>query len=1170
MMEAMAPPVTEVRDVDYLVIAPKDFHKALRPLITHRAKQDRVRIVDPDSIYLAASSTPKQQAIQQFVRQISPKYLLIVGDDSRPTGKNEIPEGAYPAQGDRPMIFSDAFYGDLRGDPLPEVAVGRIPAHSAAEVKAVVRKILAYERSRPVASRSTLALYGGRGNFGAIADLALEARVFSIVRDHVPPAYAIDVHYDEKSSAFHTQRNFVDFLNAGGFLLNYSGHGASSWIQTDPPFGLAQLKDLNLRGRRPILNLLACQAGCFAGKTCLGEALFLHRDGPVAVIGSNEVISPLVLDFVARTMAKFLHQGSGVSVGDVMLAAQRSVTGQDNDLLWRVLKLLPKKSIDTAYLKPNPDEAARRQIAQWTFLGDPRLAWRPGLSVRRVQRPQANDPRQAVGANLPAMASRIVIDAAARVEPNVVDTRQLGTKDLASVLSLLDYFAWRAPKVLGRLSQHLPTAGEVTVKNGIFFLPVHHLTKPLEIQSHEMHERLRNMLFSPTDAGAVRVTGPVTFSIRLTSQELIISNMTGIEVHSTSGLRGRQIIDSLAVPHDNPEHISVTYGALPVAPKDIAAVNRSLSKTLAGNMYGLQVGTDPHSGRVHYYLMQRLAGQSGHHRIAKLHPFNAGQQPLVTKNGVLLPLTYGVLASELVETTKGQPMRIRLEEMPMGLKRQYYLYLPFKRHETYVNGHELIRGDFLSDNRLGREKQRYDIMSVISAVPSVPLYEAFPDEAQISVAMRGAFGAVKGERLFGERARTKREEKGFEFSGAIGGDIAIVIDGSGSMGAQVAPTLQFFAKQWDTVPSFARHFVEVSVIVTTPKGPKMLLERTSLSSLDKPKIVEILNTHRFTGASERLSDGLEYGIRLVDPASSGAVVRYVFLLTDPEGQSDDRFADFTQNVEIVDVTQLTKPKKGVPGEVAPKPPPPVDVSGLTLEKARVQMAGLVKGLDASDAASQQRATQAITDLVRAFVKVPVDEEPLQQLLIALKSRTIYDPTAIIPLLEQLVHGSVDLPLKTTAIETLGAFARRKIAAARLALVRLQQYSGTLMNEYELDTLAKAELISATSAAERAKSLFSQVHRDPASVDPKDITKCGPVPDAVRAMLHIIEYGGGRARNGAIEGLGSMLKGSAKDPTRAVLIAEVQAAFEDLVDLGSGYDKKVLATAATAIGIQVPE
>jgi len=40
---------------------------------------------------------------------------------------------------------TDAFFGDLTGDQVAEIAVGRVPARTIAEAAEVVRKLLAYE-----------------------------------------------------------------------------------------------------------------------------------------------------------------------------------------------------------------------------------------------------------------------------------------------------------------------------------------------------------------------------------------------------------------------------------------------------------------------------------------------------------------------------------------------------------------------------------------------------------------------------------------------------------------------------------------------------------------------------------------------------------------------------------------------------------------------------------------------------------------------------------------------------------------------------------------------------------------------------------------------------------------------------------------------------------------
>ena len=66
----------------------------------------------------------------------APEYLLIIGD------VNHIPKS------DETSNISDMYYGEFDGDGdyIPEMFIGRLPVSDTNEVKAVVNKIIQYEK----------------------------------------------------------------------------------------------------------------------------------------------------------------------------------------------------------------------------------------------------------------------------------------------------------------------------------------------------------------------------------------------------------------------------------------------------------------------------------------------------------------------------------------------------------------------------------------------------------------------------------------------------------------------------------------------------------------------------------------------------------------------------------------------------------------------------------------------------------------------------------------------------------------------------------------------------------------------------------------------------------------------------------------------------------------
>ncbi len=144
---------------DYIAIGPQELLAPLQPLLDWRANHGlAVQAVPLEAVYDQFNDGyPEPVAIQAFMQYAAeawdpaPRYLLLVGDatyDPRgyltPPEANRLPtfmvQTIYGGE-----TATDIPFGQLNEDPWPEIAIGRIPARTAAQVETVVEKILAYE-----------------------------------------------------------------------------------------------------------------------------------------------------------------------------------------------------------------------------------------------------------------------------------------------------------------------------------------------------------------------------------------------------------------------------------------------------------------------------------------------------------------------------------------------------------------------------------------------------------------------------------------------------------------------------------------------------------------------------------------------------------------------------------------------------------------------------------------------------------------------------------------------------------------------------------------------------------------------------------------------------------------------------------------------------------------
>ncbi len=153
---------------DLLIITHPFFHptgqdQIWQAFLARREAQMSVRVVDIQDIYDNFSyGIFDPTAIHSFIQSVAanwspvPKYLLLIGDGTYdyynykqdPTIQNWVPTMMFDDLGDSTYMGrypSDAWYADVNGDGYPDMAVGRMPARSYAQLAGMLTKIMAYE-----------------------------------------------------------------------------------------------------------------------------------------------------------------------------------------------------------------------------------------------------------------------------------------------------------------------------------------------------------------------------------------------------------------------------------------------------------------------------------------------------------------------------------------------------------------------------------------------------------------------------------------------------------------------------------------------------------------------------------------------------------------------------------------------------------------------------------------------------------------------------------------------------------------------------------------------------------------------------------------------------------------------------------------------------------------
>lgn len=337
---------------DYLIVTHPSLAGELAPLVAAREGEGyKVKVVDVFDLYaLYSGGEVDPQAIRGYVRfaaeRLGVRYVLLVGADTYDyldhlgIGSTSLIPTPY-AQTDDLIRFTpaDSLYGDLNGDGVQDLALGRLPARTAAELSRLVAKTLAWDGAL------SGALFAADGSDGEAS------RTFSAISDQLigelPPGWPLTRAYVDDLGDAAARSRLIAAFDQGPALVHFVGHSGPTVWSFQGLFSAADGDALQNLGRPS----LVVQWGCWNTyhvapevDTLAHRLLLAGPQGAAAVIGSATLsrtesdrrIGPALL---ARLMTP------GTTLGDALLGAKREIAAGSGDL--------------------------RDVLLGWTLLGDP-------------------------------------------------------------------------------------------------------------------------------------------------------------------------------------------------------------------------------------------------------------------------------------------------------------------------------------------------------------------------------------------------------------------------------------------------------------------------------------------------------------------------------------------------------------------------------------------------------------------------------------------------------------------------------------------------------------------------------------------------------------------------------------------------------------------------------
>jgi len=366
--------------LDHLTICEAGLFNAGQAIKTQRQNQgllsDILKIEDIFDAFNFGIRDPR--CLQNFLAYAyrnwttSPRYIFLLGDGSldykNHLGAKDSGIPSFPMIGSAGMYASDFKYGDIDGNGILEMAIGRLPVNAVSNVNEYVQKMINYENGGTWKTNALITTDQSdyAGNFYDDGN-AIEQNIV----DREVARADIDI-----IGATLTREKLIQEVNEGKEISVYIGHGTPNQLSLQSILLTADALSFTNSSAPSTFLMIGCLVGSFANPafTNIGEGFMRSKGGAASFVAAATLISASDGKVLTEKFLDSVYTEGNSRVGDSYIKGKNQLTIMGRIPAFHAFQLLGDPGIAVSDVNAprvdgdvGPSRGSFEEWKQWAF-----------------------------------------------------------------------------------------------------------------------------------------------------------------------------------------------------------------------------------------------------------------------------------------------------------------------------------------------------------------------------------------------------------------------------------------------------------------------------------------------------------------------------------------------------------------------------------------------------------------------------------------------------------------------------------------------------------------------------------------------------------------------------------------------------------------------------------